>query len=590
MATPKTDTQIKAVSLVTNTFSDYERLSKSYRSRFLDIYEETATYTEKKRADWSVNNKINKIQAIIEKVVPRIVPRQIKYLLSKRLNSFQFEEQDQEMLADTMKAMEDYLFMIFDRYNQDEQIEKCALSMATYGTCIAKIEYKYETANIINDQGLTEEKVTGSYPIITPKSWTDIYVDPRFPNIEDMPAVVEVINGVRLSELKRREESEGYFNLDKVEDVSNIDTFNTDNDSYKQSVFAITGIDQTNMKSEVDKNSLNLKVYYGWFQADGDKMEKKYKITMVDDLVIIGMKEMTSMPFVDFRAFLDPEVYYGRGFAERLIGTQRDANFKMNSASEMINMGMNHMFFWSPLSGVNPRDLVSRPGGIVPTKDTQLAMQQVQEIPMKQVPSDYFQNKNDQERDIQVLTHTVDTTNQRNAQALTNTATGARISLFESNAVFDRIRKRFERSLEELAYKFIETAFENMDENIVFKKQGTEDFWALNKEAFRNALERYDIKAEATSSTMDTLEGRREEAIALFNTVLQASQAGIPVNTEEAFIKVMETFEVKDPQRFINPTQEIEKVGAGGQLDQPEPNPAEQGPVEQTEAIAGGQI
>ena len=583
------DEQIKAVSLVTNTFKDYERLSKSYRDRFLDIYEETATYKERKRADWSVNNKINKIQSIIEKVVPRIVPRQIKYLLSKRLNSFQFEEQDQEVLSQTMKAMEDYLFMVFDRYNQDEQIEKCALSMATYGTCLAKVEYKYETANIINDAGMVEETVTAQYPTITPKSWTEIYVDPRFQNIEDMPAILEVINGVRIDELKKRAETEGYFNLDKVEDCANIDTFNTDDDSYKQNVFAITGIDMDNTKIDVDKNSLNLKVYYGWFKLEGDKMEKKYKITMVDDLVIIGLKEMTSFPFVDFRAFLDPEVYYARGFAERLIGLQRDSNFKMNAASEMINLEMNHMFFWSPLSGVNPRDLVSRPGGIVPTKDTQLAIQQVQEIPMKQVPSDYFQNKNDQERDTQVLTHTIDTTNQRNAQALTNTATGARISLFESNAVFDRLRKRFERSLEELAYKFIETAFDNMEENIIFKKQGTEDFWALNKEAFRNALERYDIKAEATSSTMDTLEGRREEAIALFNTALQAAQAGIPVNTEEAFLKVMETFEVKDPNRFLNPVAPSGELSGSPQVDQPDPQATEPA-VEQTEQIAGGSL
>jgi hypothetical protein len=562
-----------------------------YRERFLDIYEETATYKEKKRADWSVANKINKIQAIIEKVVPRIVPREIKYLLSKRLNSFEFESQDAEALKEGMGAMEDYLFTVFDKYDQDTQIERCALMMATYGTCIAKVDYRYETAMVVNDENLREEKVVAQYPTIDPKSWTDIYIDPRYRDLDEMPAIIEVVNGVRLNSLTQSAETEEYFNLDQIKDVSNIDPFEMDDSAYKQRVFSITGVEMGNTNISVDKEALNLKVYYGWFKADGDKIEKKYKITMVDDLVIIGMKEIAAQPFVDFRAFMDSEVYYATGFAERLIGMQRDSNFKMNGASEMINMGLNHMYFWSPLSGVNPRDLVSRPGGIVPTKDTELAMRQVQEIPTKQVPSDYFQDMNDKERDTQVLTHTIDVSSQRNSQALTNTATGARISLFESNAVFDRMRKRFEKSLEKLAYKFIDTAFDNIEDNIVFKKQGTEDFWAVNKEAFKNGIERYDIKVESNSSTMDTLEGRRENAIAMFNTVLQAQQSGVPVNTQEAFMKVMETFEVKNPERFLQPEMpEQPAPGRAGGLDQPENTSPEDDLIAQTEAIAGGSV
>ena len=506
------------------------------------------------------------------------------------MNSFEFETQDAQLLQDTMNAMEDYLFTIFDKYDQDTQIERCALAMATYGTCISKVDYKYETAMVVNDENLREEKVIAQYPTITPKSWTDVYIDPRYNTLDEMPAIIEVINGVRLEELKLSKDNEEYFNLDKVDEVAGLSAFDMDDQAFKNRVFSISGINVSNTAIDVDKNALSLKVYYGWFKGENDKREKKYKITMVDDLILIGFKEITDHPFVDFRAFMDPEVYYGTGFAERLIGMQRDSNFKMNSASEMINQGLNHMYFWSPLSGVNPRDLISRPGGIVPTKDTQLAVAQVQEIPMKQVPSDYFQDRNDKERDSQVLTHTIDVTNQRNAQALTNTATGARISLFESNAVFDRLRKRFEKSLEKLAYKFIDTAFDNLDDNIVIKKQGTNDFWAVNKEAFRNAIERYDIKVESNSSVMDTLEGRRENAIAMFNTVLQGAQAGVPVNTEEAFMRVMDTFEVKNPERFLKPELPQEEVEGNPEIDQPDFQTPEEELIEDTEAIAGGSV
>ena len=589
MPKPSEQVQTKALVHIRETFDEYKELSKGYREEFLDIYNEVSSYREEKRADWSVTNKVNKIQTIIEKVVPRFIAKSPKFLLSKRENSFNFEDQDEELIRNSMRAMEDYLFMVFDKYNQEAQVEKCALMMATYGTCLARVDYSYETAMIINKKGGREEQVIAQYPMIKPVSWTNVYVDPRYNSLHEMPAIVEIEEGIRLSELKRKEKSGEYFNISKVKDLVNgINPFNDDEDNDRESLFAQAGVTNENKKPAPDKNSINLKVYYGYFQEDEEGDEKLYKITSVDDKVIIGYQEINSYPFVDFHAFLDPEVFYSKGFAQRLIGLQRDANFKMNSASEMINMGMNHMFFWSPMSTVNPRDLVSRPGGIIAAKDTRMAMEQVQEVPFKEVPSDYFQDKNDKERDFQVLSHTVDVTNQRNAQSLTNTATGARISLFESNAVMDRIRRRFEKSLERLGYKFLETAFENIEDNMIIKKQGDEGFWGINKEAFRDALNRYDIKVEANSSSFDDVEGRREEAIGLFNTALQAVGAGVPIDLQSMFIKVLDTFEIKDPENFMQAGGEMAgPMGAGGQL--PAPEPEADTAEEQTQAIVGGQ-
>jgi hypothetical protein len=67
------------------------------------------------------------------------------------------------------------------------------------------------------------------------------------------------------------------------------------------------------------------------------------------------------------------------------------------------------------------------------------------EIPMRTLTTDYFQEQNDFERQIQAVTFTVDTGNPNSQQALTNTATGARIKFFESNSVIDSKRKSFER-------------------------------------------------------------------------------------------------------------------------------------------------
>jgi hypothetical protein len=109
---------------------------------------------------------------------------------------------------------------------------------------------------------------------------------------------------------------------------------------------------------------------------------------------------------------------------EPIASLQEEANFKKNSASEYINNALNRSWLWSPNSGVNPRDLVSRPNNIIATTaDAITAQNNLVELPHRQLTTDYFQEQNDIERQIQNATFTVDTSSQKSQQALTNTAT-----------------------------------------------------------------------------------------------------------------------------------------------------------------------
>ena len=100
--------------------------------------------------------------------------------------------------------------------------------------------------------------------------------------------------------------------------------------------------------------------------------------------------------------------------------------------------------------------MVSKPWNVIPTsRSIEDVQANLFEIPMRTLTSDYFQEQNDFERQIQAVTFTVDTSNPQNQQALTNTATGARIKFFESNIVIDDKRKAFERGLQRLAYKLL---------------------------------------------------------------------------------------------------------------------------------------
>ena len=70
-------------------------------------------------------------------------------------------------------------------------------------------------------------------------------------------------------------------------------------------------------------------------------------------------------------------------------------NFKKNSASEYVNQSLNRSFIWSPNSGINPADLISRPNNIIATtKDAETAMRNLIEMPHRPLDASYFQEQN----------------------------------------------------------------------------------------------------------------------------------------------------------------------------------------------------
>ena len=61
-----------------------------------------------------------------------------------------------------------------------------------------------------------------------------------------------------------------------------------------------------------------------------------------------------------------------------------------------------------------------------------------------------------------------------------------------------QVRKNFEESLVRLSYKILQFEFDNASENIKIKSRDEEDtFREINKEALRDAVDKYEIKIEA---------------------------------------------------------------------------------------------
>lgn len=594
-----------AVLHVKEVSTSYEQMMAPRKTQLAEIFEAYSSFKEKKERNWSTSFKINKAHEIIEKVVPSLTAKEPRWIVSiknpkafndteeiTRVKEAMIAEQGRENIVDIdnmvmgqkkesvqeiADAIQDYLTYLFEEYNYMDQIEIWSKNVCADGKGYVRVGYEFEktfssklvpaidqaTGQPLQDQsgGLMYQKVTepvivGEHPTIDIINWADIWYDPRFISSTARPATVINKKGVRMADLLRYKDR--YINLDKLAAMIVLSeaSASVGSDSFGAQLRAIAGIQGDVACSPLKKNELSLKIYEGFFSHTGEaKDEKLYEITTINDFLCIGLKEITHRKIEEAKCFPNTKDGNAVGFVEPILGLQEEFNFKKNSANEFINKALQRQRVWSENSGIDP-DSLNDP--IIPTSaDGPTAIANIPEVPMANVNADYFGDANDFERQIQSATHTIDTSNPRSQNALTDTATGAKIKFYESNKVLDAVRRRFERAMVRLAYKLLECAFENMSDNIVFKKMKTEGYWYVNKEAFRDALNKYQIKIEAGSSSFTDLEDRRSEALAFTNIMTQIdaklAESGAPQRVDFSVLAedIANTFEKKDLQRYL---------------------------------------
>ena len=591
---PSKKVQVQAVNHISSFKTKYEDLMQSHKRDLLEIYREVRTFKQAKMKEWSTSFKVNKMYEVENKVLPKIISKNPKWIVSPRIEGIntRFAGKTPEEIQKELAIMKEgsvviqkYLNHIFETTDLKDKIRIWAKGMLRYGYSWARTRWKFETTRIEEEDGI-EEKVTGEFPTMEIKSWADIYFDPRYKTLDEMPAVIETLNRVRFSDLTKQKE---LFNMDKLKDIFKaIEDFKDDENGFASRMASITGIQYTG--GTTDKNALYLNIYYGYFQPDGQK-EKMYKITTVNNNLVIGYEEITRIPFEDAKCFDDTDNYFPVGFIQPILGIQQEMNFKKNSVSEAINSSLNREWIWSPNSKINPKDLVSRPGNIIPTTaDAQTAQANLVELDKREVPGSYFSEQQDMERQIQSLTFTIDVVNRSNIAGQTNTATGERIQFFESNQVIDQVRRNFENAMARLANQLLQETFENLSDtdNIILENEGSEEFFIVNRALLKNAVQNYDIRVETGSTSFDSLEDRRQDAIAKYNLGIGAAQAGVNIDLQKLFLDVLGTFEGVNAEEFIKAEIPQPPEWAPQPIEGEEPVPEEAAQL--TQDVTGGTV
>lgn len=564
--------QSEILNFITETLTSYESQTKDYRAQNLEIYEALSTFTEPNTGANLPRFKINLMHIILRQVVPRMIANAPRPKVTPRTDIFFEWEQKakwkerQAILSRNNKmaqAMQDYLTVVFNKDHMKEKLKYWAINQLTYWEWFAEIvsKYKIQRSKIktVVWQKVTEKMIEVS-PSLDIISWSEFFYDPRYKILEDMPWYFRVKEWVRMRDILFATDSDNqpkYFNLDKLQKLGNTKFSWTA--SYKQAIYSITWIEWVEVDSWINKNALNLQTYYWLYSLTWEaKDERLYAITTIDKALIIWIEEISNLPIIDVKWHEDPEVYKSVWLLAPIMWIQSEVNYQKNSRATSVSKSLNRDYLWSPDSWIDPASLVWWQWWNIIYAANWIAAAEnwLKEIADRPLDNSYFSDINDLNRDAQRLSHTTDVTQQQWQTNLTNTATGAKIAFFESNSVIAELRKNFEKWVQELWMKILQWTFDNIDKDITLKRIDDWKFFRLKKEAFKDALERYDIKIEANSSSFDDIEWRRDDAIALKNIWLEAAKSGIPVDLPELFKTVFWTFENIDPNEIIK-EQEI---------------------------------
>lgn len=621
------DVQSKALVHVLKTKALYESLGSKRKKELEEVYRETMDYRPKREAKWQSSLKVNWMNQVESIVTARITNRPPKYIVSMRMpidklvdqyykvdepkedatpqeiKTYQEKKKERERFRKEVEewatAVQDWLNFAFSEYDYARKVRLGAKSLVRYGNVYGSVKWRVEHYAKMRS-GKIEKSKAKEYPDLQILSWSNVLLDPRYIDTADSPGVILQDDCQSKYELLNLDDD--LFNIDKIKEARGTEVRDTKQQLFKIKISNVTG------DTEKEVTMLKVDKYFGYFNETGKSDDEcLYEIWVLNDCIVIKLKKIARIPVHSAGCFEDVEQHYSVGYLEPIIGLQREYNYKINSQIEYVNQSMNRSWIWDPKSGVDPKQLANLgPGSvIIATNGVDQAQTGLQQLQYPSLPSEYFAGQNEIRRDMQAVSFTVDTTAPTTQQGFTNTATAVRARFFESNVMYADTLKHYEEFLVKIAYDMIDSIAENADDDVIIGRIGKDRFKLAKKMIFDDGPLRYMIRAEVGASSFDSIDDRREEALALWTVLKEAKDSGTNIDLGKGVKEVLSTFEGRTPDDFIEhdfdslAEQLLQKQQQGGgqitnaeaeQIQGSTQAPSLQNPAELTNAVVQGDL
>lgn len=573
---PSQDIQDNALQLVKDEVAGILLSTSKMRDDWLRYYRSTRLFRNENTTTY---NKVFLPMAwqVIEKIAPRITAHDPVYeLIPVQNEAIPFVE----IVGETLN----YMFTEKGLRRETRVAEKACLRD---GTSFVKLfmdpinrvqeiestEEMDEETGEVTERTVEEQVEVTNLPLFKTLDIFDVYVDPRYDSLESAPGVTHSRDSVRFAELLA--DKDLYFNLDLVKQSGVVSAaVSQDTLRDKMEKLNIRGIPSSiyTGQEKVDLNSLNLKERWGRFSPTGEpEDEAEYVITTVNDLIVIrleknpyGTKENPAgiRPFEIFLDHENPNELYGTGEVEPTETLQIGLNKSRNQRLDNVDLVMNRMWIYDRNGGINPRNLKSTPGNIIPADD----INALQPLATPDVTSSSYQEEDRFIRDFQMATGTIDVTDRGGSSGFTNTATGEKIREREASSRFQLKITNLEDSLARIGRKMLLMLQASQGKSFIIRRKDVNGDWKfteIGKEILTHAVNGMSVKVKAGSTLSDNYEDRRNDAISLWNMAVAAKNAGVDVNLQKMWEYVLKTAYKKDNIRESQKTGLDEMMGGG---------------------------
>lgn len=563
---PSKEIQQKAAAHVQKVFSNYWELLNYLRSQWYQFFKSTFIFETDRNADWQSKIFFPKCWEQVEKIAPRLTNNNPKFVISLNVPiNANDPSADMEAYSKVNQKALNYFWKLGDC---QKKLRTWAKGGLVYGTMFAKVGFETKThkktdtefdynveGDKVTERKITKETVIMEYPTFEVPDLLNVYFDPRIERVDDMPAIIEVSENVRKSDLYQN--SHLYFNLDQVKPLASA-TYLFDSDNYRQNKYNAQGV--PTIYNDGDDDIVTLKRYHGYFSETGESEDEELMlITTVNDKIVIQYEPLPFLPFEKFNPMEIPNQGVGKGIVEPIKKIQDAYNLTRNQRFENVSLVINRMWLLKQGSGVDPRKLVSRAGNVIPVKDVDSLVP----LTTPDITASAFNETQALNTEIQTILGTIDTTQDTGDNGFTNLATGQKIRWNEYNSRFKAIKQNLEEALGRLGEKMLMMTAVRATQNPLISDEETKQFYEVAKEAFDSFSDFYTVNVLADSTVNDSIENKRDEALAKGQLALAYKAQGVPVNLEKVFKDIMETFPGTNVEDYLTPAAPGQEVPGG---------------------------
>lgn len=497
--------------LVSEILSDFEKAYKHKQPKetlFREVYRRYRSYLEVTQTTTSSTLFIPESFTLVETVAPRMTAKQPTFKVLPRSGT------------DITKAdlVGKHLEYRYDQMHLQQALKPYVKQALIYGTSFMKVGWD------------SEDKT----PVSDPIDIADIFGDPEFANWCDGFIIHRYWRSV--GDLERSKIA--YINLDTLKASYDNESGDRD-DTMRQDRDAIQGIPH-------EPNHEGCEILEEWKWVDG-----KIRVRVLADRSVLIRDVENPLPLEEFPfiPLFDQEVPFdkwGIGEIEPVMDLQDEENTIRNQRIDEKNLSIHNMWVVSKLAGIDYKNIVSKPGGIILAND----INGIKALEKQNITQDSVIELKMIKDDIRNATGVNDYV--RGAETTGSTATEVVSKTQEANQRFSEKIINLEISLKKMGKWILalDAAFLTKDVQVRI-----DDGFGLTEKLLKieDIKKDYDIDIETGSSLPANPDLRRQQLIQLLQVTgpFLSSPNPLPDGLRELLRSIIQSFDLKNTDKIL---------------------------------------